>query len=239
VDTFTTELGNPVIRGSIAWLDCRITDTHTVGDHAVLIGHVHGFGGEGGQPLGFHQGRFISFNPISAAKTLAGGSVAGHARVTWVIEDQQGRVALLPAPGGKFALPGGRMALTDLHDDGLEAAAQRCVGTPVTVDLLYSFYTDQRDGRLTLTYRGRMSEICLGTHATCAFQPLTASLWDCIADDVELSVLRRYQVERDSQRFGIYSGTDERGSVAAIHHVRPDEPSTPDVSGANHTQEAE
>ena len=238
VETFTSGLGNPVISSSIAWLDCRTTDVHTIGDHAVLVGHVHGHGGEGGQPLGFHQGRFVSFSPAAPETPLPGEPLAGHAHVSWVIEDPLGRVALLPTPTGELLLPHARLPLADLDDEGLRKAAERCVGSPVTVDLLYSFYTDRREGRLTLTYRGRVPGVVGSAGSSCRFQPLTAALWEHIADDVELSVLRRYQVERDHQRFGIYSGTDERGNVATIHQVRPDQPATPDQHDTNRIQEA-
>lgn len=230
VDTTTTALGNPVIRGAIAWLDCRTTEIHTIGDHAVLVGQVEDHGVEGGQPLGFHQGRFLSFNPVASAGALA-ASPGGEARVSWVVEDGQGWVALLERPDGTLALPGGRLPLAELHDDGLEALARRCLGAPVTVDLLYSFYSDQRDGGLlTLTYRGRTAvapkdrAAADADAAAVVLRSLTDSLWSHVADDVELTVLKRFRVERDSQRFGIYSGTDERGSVATIHDIRPDEP---------------
>ena len=219
VDTITTELGNPVLHDAIAWLDCRTTDVHTIGDHAVLVGHVQDFGGEGGQPLGFHQGRFVSFNPI--ASTTAS---AGEAEVTFVIEDPAGNVALRKRDDGAFSLPSARMALVNLHDSGLEAAARRCTGAAVTVDLLYSFYTDESTGRLTVTYRGRVVDGGSVPADGCTFLALEDSLWPRVGDSVELAVLQRYRVERDAQRFGIYSGTAERGSVATIHDVRPDEP---------------
>jgi len=51
---------------------------------------------------------------------------------------------------------------------------------------------------------------------------LTDSLWHSVRSDVELAVLKRYRVEREVQRFGIYAGTAARGSVATIHEVQPD-----------------
>lgn len=244
IRTFTSNLGNPILHASIAWLDCRTTDVHTIGDHAVLIGHVRDFGGEGGQPLGFHQGRFVSFSPAAPEYSLSGGPMSGLARLSWVIEDDEGRVALLPVAEGKLALPSASMPVADLHDEGLQQAAERCLGRPVTIDLLYSFYTDRRDGRLTLTYRGRTAgdgDASAADMSSRAFHPLTESLLARIADQVEGSVLRRYRVERDAQRFGIYSGTDESGSVATIQHVRPDSTPMHDRSDASvnpSTQEA-
>ncbi|MFT4248051.1 MAG: flavin reductase family protein [Pseudomonas sp.] len=34
-------LGNPILEGIIAWIDCSIADVIAVGDHYLIVGHVH------------------------------------------------------------------------------------------------------------------------------------------------------------------------------------------------------
>jgi hypothetical protein len=92
----------------------------------------------------------------------------------------------------------------------------------VTVDFLYSFYTDEQTGRLTLTYRGRLGADAPPPAGPCIFVAELSSVWASIGDEVERNILKRFDAERDGQRFGIYSGTSVRGSVATIHEVRHD-----------------
>ena len=219
VTTTTSGLGSPILTDAITWLDCRTTDVHVIGDHAVLVGQVEAYGGEGGQPLGFHQGRFLSFRPLETP-ALPSTEVVD---VAWILEDVEGRVVLHQLPDGRLALPSGRMHVRDLTDEGLATAARSCVGAPAVVDFLYSFYTDEKDGRLALAYRGRVPDV---SRLTESVRPvaLTDALWGSLDDEVELSVLKRYRVEREVQQFGIYAGTAERGTVATIHDVRPDLP---------------
>jgi len=40
VDWQVSPLGNPVIAGSLYWLDCEIQAEHTAGDHLIVIGEV-------------------------------------------------------------------------------------------------------------------------------------------------------------------------------------------------------
>ncbi len=217
VSTTTSAVGNPVITDAIAWLDCTTTDMHVIGDHAVLIGRVEGFGGEGGQPLGFHQGRFLSFKPLEASGLPATGEV----HVFWILEDLRGRVVLKEEGDGSLRLPGTLLHTRDLTDEGLAEAASASVGADAVVDFLYSFYTDEQDGRLSVAYRGRLNG-AEPSAAGCRLVRLTDSLWQSVRGDVELAVLKRYRVEREVQRFGIYAGTAAQGSVASIHEVRPD-----------------
>ncbi|MFJ1747430.1 flavin reductase family protein [Streptomyces sp. NPDC088116] len=37
-----TLTGAPLLAGALAWLECRITDTHVHGDHTIFLGHVLG-----------------------------------------------------------------------------------------------------------------------------------------------------------------------------------------------------
>ncbi len=39
-----TRGGNPVLDGTLAWLDCTIHAEHDAGDHVIVIGHVTGLG---------------------------------------------------------------------------------------------------------------------------------------------------------------------------------------------------
>jgi flavin reductase (DIM6/NTAB) family NADH-FMN oxidoreductase RutF len=51
--------GLPILDDSLAWLDCRLVDTHAVGDHTLFIGLVSAaHSAETGQPLVYHAGQY-------------------------------------------------------------------------------------------------------------------------------------------------------------------------------------
>jgi flavin reductase len=53
--------GLPLLDDSLAWLDCRLYDTHAVGDHTLFIGLVVAAGtAEAGRPLVYHAGEYAS-----------------------------------------------------------------------------------------------------------------------------------------------------------------------------------
>ncbi|MGH7921596.1 MAG: flavin reductase, partial [Candidatus Dormibacteraceae bacterium] len=43
--------GRPVLSGALAWFDCGAVATHSVGDHALVLGRVGDFRAGGGNPL--------------------------------------------------------------------------------------------------------------------------------------------------------------------------------------------
>lgn len=49
-------LGNPLLPGSLAWLECRVKDSYPGGDHTVLVGEVVDYRAREGDPLLFHRG---------------------------------------------------------------------------------------------------------------------------------------------------------------------------------------
>lgn len=56
-----TANGAPVLAASLAWLDCRLIDTHAAGDHTIFIGLVlEAHTGGGGGPLLHHQGNYYT-----------------------------------------------------------------------------------------------------------------------------------------------------------------------------------
>jgi flavin reductase (DIM6/NTAB) family NADH-FMN oxidoreductase RutF len=62
--------GLPALDGSLAWLDCRLFDTHAVGDHTIFIGLVVAAStADVGQPLIYQAGHY---RRLPAGPELAG-----------------------------------------------------------------------------------------------------------------------------------------------------------------------
>ena len=58
--------GSPILDGSAAWLDCRITAVHEAGDHFVVIGSVESLDAAGNlSPLVFHRGGYHHPTPLT------------------------------------------------------------------------------------------------------------------------------------------------------------------------------
>lgn len=51
-------LGTPVIKESLAWLDCTVWQTYDGGDHTIVVGKVEALSAPGGKPLIFFQGSY-------------------------------------------------------------------------------------------------------------------------------------------------------------------------------------
>ncbi|MEU0950075.1 flavin reductase family protein [Streptomyces canus] len=218
VEVFTARTGSAILKATIAWLDCTLVQVHEVGDHAVLIGEVVRFGRTGGQPLGYHQGHFVSFAPDA----VPAGVTDSEIRVAWIVEDAQGRVAVQVGPGGRVTLPHRAMRPAQLEEGALSRAGSAAVGAPLTVDFLYSLYTDEATGHLAMTYRGHLEPGPEHHAQRIEFVPLNTALWERMRDEVELTVVQRFRDERETQRFGIYSGTASSGRIATIHDLRGD-----------------
>lgn len=61
-------LGNPVVDGAVAWIDCTTEEVHPGGDHDIVVGRVVDLGhGWLDQPLLHFRGGYGSFTPLSLA----------------------------------------------------------------------------------------------------------------------------------------------------------------------------
>lgn len=63
-----TNNANPVLDGSLAWLDCIIHAEHDAGDHIIVIGHVNELGAPQVQqsgPLLYFEGKYRTLLPPS------------------------------------------------------------------------------------------------------------------------------------------------------------------------------
>lgn len=51
--------GSPIIKGTLAWIDCETEAIHPGGDHVILVGRVLALGhAQGGRPLVYWRGRY-------------------------------------------------------------------------------------------------------------------------------------------------------------------------------------
>lgn len=53
--------GAPVLRGTVAHLDCEVLDEHHAGSHSIFIGRVLSAQSRVGSPLGYYNGEFHDF----------------------------------------------------------------------------------------------------------------------------------------------------------------------------------
>ena len=55
--------GAPRLTGSLAWLDCIVSEEHTVATHTIFVGTVTAAGSDlAGEPLGYFHGQFQDFS---------------------------------------------------------------------------------------------------------------------------------------------------------------------------------
>jgi 3-hydroxy-9,10-secoandrosta-1,3,5(10)-triene-9,17-dione monooxygenase reductase component len=55
------QTGAPVLDDALAWLDCRVQQSHPAGDHSIFVGQVEAAGAREGAPLLYFRGRFGRF----------------------------------------------------------------------------------------------------------------------------------------------------------------------------------
>ena len=61
----------PRVDGCVAWFECSNRSQYEEGDHVILVGHVDAYAVNGGTPLVFHDGRYISdFSETPLPKAL-------------------------------------------------------------------------------------------------------------------------------------------------------------------------
>jgi len=70
VDRQASPLGNPIIAGSLHWLDCEIHAEHAAGDHLIVIGEVKALNlqeAAAAQPLLYFKGQYCNLAEFSPA----------------------------------------------------------------------------------------------------------------------------------------------------------------------------
>ncbi|MBY6413186.1 flavin reductase family protein [Rhodococcus sp. BP-252] len=64
IDWRRSELGSPILAGSLAHIDCTVDTVHDGGDHVIVVGRVHSLGEiTGERPLLFYRGQYTGIEP--------------------------------------------------------------------------------------------------------------------------------------------------------------------------------
>ena len=71
VDHSPSPLGNPILDGALAWVDCELHQEYDGGDHTIVVAAVHALSARSDvDPLLFFKGDYVSVQP--GAKILEG-----------------------------------------------------------------------------------------------------------------------------------------------------------------------
>lgn len=207
--------GAPILSAVPGWIDCRTEQAMDAGDHILLIGRVTEFQSVEDRPLGYHQGRFVTFDPELDIQKL---QTADAVWVGWMAEADDGRVALARYSDGRYGIPLRQTSTRSLTDEALATQAAETIGAGVTIQFLYSIYPRDGLGDLALVYRAVIDEH-LPTPSWSdgiEFHRADEIPWDAIRSRSERVLLRRYLKEREGDTFGIYAGTEASGSYAMV-----------------------
>jgi len=210
VDHTRGSLGNPILDGVAAWLECSTHDIVEQGDHFLLVGRVHDYAYTTANPLGYCRGAYVTFG--LAQEALHAVQEPGPVRVGAIIEHQRD-VYLEPAGDKRMTLPIARRLgsageanslIGRLHDSALQ----------VELSFIYAVFEDASAGAQYIFYRAQAMEP--GAEAARRFFNFDAIPWDALPDDAIRSMLRRYVAERQQNVFGIYVGDHQSGTVRPV-----------------------
>ncbi len=203
--------GNPVFAGTSAWLDCTLHRTVDAGDHVILIGQVRGHGQAPATPLGYCRGAYITFGLEQTAVNGTGGqSLVG------AILERDGGILLVADTNGGLALPTATALGKPGQEGGLRQRLQT-LGGGAEIGFLFAVFEEAANHRQSIYYRGTLS--APPTAASARLVAFDDIPWDRLPDDAVRSMLRRYVAERREDRFGIYVGDAERGTVQPLPQV--------------------
>ena len=205
--------GSPLIAGTVAWLDCRMEQQIDAGDHLILVGRVVDFDHSTQTPLGFCRGNYLRFGLEQQAITA---TPANAIRVGAILEKDECVLLLKDAATGGWALPVGSSLGRAPTEPGSLHRLLDSLGLEAQIGFLFAVFDDEKTGALSVYYRGEVTGLgdrCPGMVRLVALSEIP---WEELPDFAAQSMLRRYVSERSEDRFGIYVGTSEAGTVRGL-----------------------
>lgn len=70
--------GAPLMDDALAWLECTVIDRVPTGDHVIVLGRPIRAEVNGGNPLVYHQGRYVGVYPLPKSRSSNSRSIINH-----------------------------------------------------------------------------------------------------------------------------------------------------------------
>jgi len=211
IDWSPGPFGSPILSGAAAWLECAVHDRIEAGDHILLIGRVLAFEHTARTPLGYHGGNYVSFDLERRAVAAAHGPIDIGG-----IFEADGSV-LLFRDGAGWRLPTGRTLGEAKREPGSLFEALDAVGVTAAVTFVFSVGHDRAANAMHLYYRGEVLEGPPPDHPIARLVPFDEVRLDLLPTKPNHRIMvERYMRERLEDRFGIYVGSTEGGTIRPL-----------------------
>ena len=205
-----SKFGVPIIKGALAWLECKNFDQKRSGDHLILIGNVKNFHNEGGYPLAYYNGNYISFNNETSlvnamekdSKTIIGAIIEKNNSILF-FDDSKNNILKLPVIG-ENGEPSNTTKLVNKYSN---------IGLKMRLDFVYSVYEDKRLDAVCIYYRSKGNETMPKGYKYVKFNDIN---WEKIKDKALVIMLKRYIEEANQGDFAVYMGNETTGLTQTL-----------------------
>ena len=205
-----SKFGVPIIKGALAWLECKNFDQIRSGDHLILIGNVKNFHNEGGYPLAYYNGNYISFNNETSlvnamekdSKTIIGAIIEKNNSILF-FDDSKNNILKLPVIG-ENGEPSNTTKLVNKYSN---------IGLKMRLDFVYSVYEDKRLDAVCIYYRSKGYETIPKGYKYVKFNDIN---WEKIKDKALVIMLKRYIEEANQGDFAVYMGNETTGLTQTL-----------------------
>jgi flavin reductase (DIM6/NTAB) family NADH-FMN oxidoreductase RutF len=207
--------GHPVLDSVCAWFDCKLEQRIDAGDHVILIGRVEGFDYNDQNGLGYVRGGYVTLGLEQAAVSAAGhdtGVVVG------ALVDCNGKILLRPSPTS------GRLQLVASGLDQQRGSISRLktildeLNIGAVIKSLYAVFENEETERQFIFYRA----IADHEDTDNSFYAQDEIPWDKLDDKAVVTMVKRYFEESHDQRYGVYFGNHNSGTVQHSDEVNQD-----------------
>jgi flavin reductase (DIM6/NTAB) family NADH-FMN oxidoreductase RutF len=202
-------VGLPLIDGAAAHFSCKTAQVIPAGDHSILLGEVIEFGQSGARGLGYAAGEYFS---LSLEREAAAAPLPGRRVVAGAIIEHDGKVLLMRAANGLQPLQldlAGRAQVRQTLQHYLDG-----LGLDVRLGKAYSLFDDLQTGTHYHYFLARAATDF--TDSVGEFFPVTELHKAHFVSQAHATMLARFALEHEAQRFSLYVGDESDGDIHSL-----------------------